>query len=692
MQTLLQDLRYGARMLFKQPGFSLIAVLTLALGIGANTTVFSVVNAVLLRPLPYAQADRLVMIWGNFLKLNIERLPAKAAEYLDYRDQTKSFAGIAAFDSTDYNLAGDSSSAQPPERIAGTKVTTNLFATLEAQVAHGRGFITEDSQPGHENVVIASHAFWQRRFGGAPDLVGKTLRLNEQNYTVVGIMPVGFQFPHASFPFGEVAELWTPLVFTAEQATERQPPYFLNVVARLKPDARLEQARAELSALGQQFETQYPGYQGPNNADGGWRITVNALPEEVTGKSRRALLLLLGAVELVLLMACANVANLLLMRATVRQREWAIRAAVGASRWQIMRQLLCESLWLATLGGAAGLLLAWWGIEALTKWKLDNLPRVTETNLDGRVLTFTLLSSMLTGLLYSLQRGEAATKEMMREYETNENNETNEMPFELSSVGKNAAVRELFDALVASLQRCGPIMILPEKTRIAFQVRMSFAAVSIRRAHIVGHFVLARRLDSPRFVRIETYSPRNYGKEVFRQPRPATSLAPKACRRGFEGLIRATFRKNQRTLFTEYLVGRSAPHDQLCDQPTDHTQHQPTYQPDDGCQQQYKVSSFQTKRNLHELRSKIRVVRQIGREEQKLNDWRNAAADEAHEKTMKEVTRPRFLDDHQHTDNSNHEPEQSFNALGQSKNRSDSHQDTKPAQLADKLPIHAAPQ
>jgi putative ABC transport system permease protein len=398
MKNLWQDLRYGARMLRKQPLFTLVAILTLAMGIGANTAIFSVVNAVLLRPLPYAEADRLVVLWGNFLKLNIERLPAKAGEYVDYRDQTQSFAQVAASTSTDYSLTGTAY----PERLAGTRVTANLFATLNAQPALGRAFNDGDTQRGNDNVVILSHSFWQRHFGGAANVVGQTLRLNDQNYAVIGVMPASFQYPHASFRFGEPAELWTPLTFTTEQIAQRARPYYLNVLARLKPGVSLEQARGDLTALGQRFETQQRGYRGPNNSDGGWRITATPLLEEAVGRSRFALLMLLGSVALVLLIACANVANLLLVRATVRQRELAIRAALGASRWQIARQLLCESLLLAGLGGAGGLLLAWWGVVALSKLQLDNLPRLNETSLDWRVLGFTLLVSMLTGLLFGL--------------------------------------------------------------------------------------------------------------------------------------------------------------------------------------------------------------------------------------------------------------------------------------------------
>jgi putative ABC transport system permease protein len=398
MNSFLQDLRFGARMLMKQPGFTLIAVITLALGIGANTAMFSVVNAVLLRPLPYAQAGGLVVLWGNFSKLNIARLPAKAAEYLDYRDQTNSFAQVAASHSTDYNLTG----AAQPERLKGAEVTANLFSLLGAALAQGRGFTPEDEQPGRNQVVIISHAFWQQRLGGAANVVGRVLRLNEQSYTIVGVMADGFQYPHASFPFGEAAELWTPLAFTPEQIAQRERPYYLNVLARLRPGVTAATAQAELDALGERFKTQHRSYTGPNGWDGGWRITVTPLLEEVVGSSRRALWLLLGAIALVLLIACANVANLLLTSATTRQRELAIRAALGASRFTLARQMLSESLWLAGLGALGGWLLARWSVAALAQLKLDKLPRLAETNLDGRVLTFTVALTLLTCVLCSL--------------------------------------------------------------------------------------------------------------------------------------------------------------------------------------------------------------------------------------------------------------------------------------------------
>ena len=405
METLLKDIRYALTSLRKHPGFSFTVIVVLAVGIGANSAVFSVVNSVLFRQFPYQDSDRLVVIWGNFLKLNIERLNAKAAEYEDYRSQKQIFEEVAAFDTQSSNLTG----GEQAERLAGARVTPNLFSLLGAQTEQGRGFAQDENQAGRDNVVVISHRFWQRRFDGQA-VLGQHLTLNDQDYTVVGVMPASFQFPHASLPFGEPADVWMPLVYPGEQVAQREGPYYLNVIARLKSDVSLQQARTGVNALGETFERQYRGYRGPHGEDGGWRITLSPLRDEAVGASRRALLLLLGAVALVLLIACANVANLFLVRASGRQKEFAIRLALGASRWRIVRQLLVESLILASLGGISGLLLAFWAVGLVRELRAVNLPRVQEISVDARVLVFTGLLTIFTTLLFGLVPAWRASK------------------------------------------------------------------------------------------------------------------------------------------------------------------------------------------------------------------------------------------------------------------------------------------
>jgi putative ABC transport system permease protein len=373
-------------------------VVTLALGIGANAAVFSVVNGILLRPLPYRDANKLVLLWGNFLKLNIERLPAKAAEYHDYSQQAKSFDAVAAFESQDVNLTSNDQA----ERIRASHVTPNLFSLLGVQPSSGRAFTNDESQTGRDNAVVLSHPFSQQHFGNDADALGKTITLEDRSYRVIGVMPAGFEFPYPNLPSAHPASVWIPLVVNAEQIAQRRGPYYLNVIARLKDGTSVEQARSEMSAIARRFEQEQRGYRGPNGEDGGWRITVAPLLDEIVGNTRRPLVILFGAVLVVLLIAASNVANLLLMRADKRQHELAIRKALGASRWQIAQQLLIESLMLTTLGGAVGLWFAHLGVDFLKTLNPANLPRVDEVAIDARVLVFTALIAILTGIVFGM--------------------------------------------------------------------------------------------------------------------------------------------------------------------------------------------------------------------------------------------------------------------------------------------------
>jgi putative ABC transport system permease protein len=383
MDTILNDIRLALRRLRRTPGFTFVAVLTLALGIGANTAIFSVVNAALLRPLPYPDAQRIVRLYAT---RDGGRGTVSPPDFTDWREQADVFQGMAALNSADdFTLTGSGS----PERVLGAQVTADFFSVLQTPPAIGRGFTPSEEVVGQNKVAILSYTLWQQRFGGRPDIVGQSIEMDRVRYTVVGVMPRNFEYPQG-------AKLWTPLAFTADDLATQRGAHYLDVIARLRPGVSLEQAQAAMGAISERLAQQFP------RTNKEWRATAVPMRDALVGDVRPALLILLGAVGLVLLIACVNVANLLLARSMTRARELAIRTALGARRSAIVRGILTESMVLAVLGGAAGLVVASWATSALVALQPDAISSMGQVSFDGTVLAFTILIVLITGFVFGL--------------------------------------------------------------------------------------------------------------------------------------------------------------------------------------------------------------------------------------------------------------------------------------------------
>jgi putative ABC transport system permease protein len=383
MNTLSQDLRYSLRMLIKRPGFTIVALITLALGIGANTAVFSVVNAVLLRPLPFPHSERLVYVWESLRSDPKVEDSMSPHNFTDLREYNQSFDAYFALRYTSIALTGTGM----PESLNAIEASADFERAMGTPAAMGRIFAADEDQPGKNYVAVISDGFWKRRFGASAQVIGQSIQLNGEPHTIIGVMPAGFSFPNPDI------DVWKPLAL--DLSKYQRGTAFLQGVARLKDGVTLEQARADLLAVGAQLEEQYP-----NNRDLTFKPVL--LRTQLVGNIEKPLLVLFGAVVLVLLIACVNVANLVLGRATARWKEIALRSALGASRWSLIRLLLTESVLLGLLGGVLGLLLAAYGIDALTKINPDAIPNRHQITMDGFVIAFTFAMSLVTGVLFGL--------------------------------------------------------------------------------------------------------------------------------------------------------------------------------------------------------------------------------------------------------------------------------------------------
>ena len=396
LDTCWRDMRFAARRLWKNPGFTVVAVLTLALGIGAHSAIFSVVNSVLLQPLPYKDPGKLVFVWSTMISQGVPISGLAAPDFREFRDRNRVFSGMAAYTYAGFNLELP---GEEPSRLQGAAISANLFSVLGVNPILGRMFLPEEEQWGRHRSVLLGYAFWQTKFGGNRDIVGRNLRLNSQEYTVAGVLPKGMPF----FDDLPRVDLWVPLSYAPKDEMDTRGNHYLNVIARLKPATNLKATATELSGIASQLEQQFPENKG---------IGAKVVPvrEQLVGDVRSALLILLGAVAFVLLIACANIANLMLTRATARQQEFAVRSAMGAGRGRLLTQLLIEGFPIAILGGIGGLLLAAWGISVLESLIPNDLPRFNPIAVNSGVLFFCAGASLLTTLLFSIAPALFASK------------------------------------------------------------------------------------------------------------------------------------------------------------------------------------------------------------------------------------------------------------------------------------------
>src|ERR1700728_1426558 len=412
LDSVLQDLHYGARMLRKNPGFCAIAILTLALGIGASAAVFSLVNAVLLKPLPYPNSQQIVFPWRQApagLNLGYNEIPWARPDFFFFTQESKTFQSLGAFQGDSFNLTRSGDAA----RLDGVRASAGFFPALGVSPILGRTFTPEEDQPGHAHVVVLGYQLWRDRFGGDTGILDRVLELNGDEYTVIGVMPPDFVFPSSEempgvFPFAHQTQLWVPLALIPGPLIPAEDAE-LAVVGRLKPDVTLPQGQSEMNVLGKRLADQYP------NSKGWFDIRVTPMARQIAGDMRRPLLLILGAVGVVLLIACSNVAGLLLSRSLARKKEFTLRTALGAGKWRLIRQLLTESLILAGVGGIAGILLAETAIHFVKVFAPPTIPRLSEVSLDLRVVLFALAITFVTGILFGLAPAIASSRENLVE-------------------------------------------------------------------------------------------------------------------------------------------------------------------------------------------------------------------------------------------------------------------------------------